>query len=269
MDKTILEIPTELLESAKLTPEEAKIELAIRLYQTRKLNDEQAAALAGNPKGIESLAWSSRETGHFNLDDFLSWASHDLKTPLNAIIGFSRVVIKGMDGPINEMQSADLTTVFNSGHRMLSLLGNLVDMARLNNGQIKLAREKCDVTSLINKMAGQWQAQSPAKPLATDIRIAAPTFTVDANRLHQVISNLLTYAAIRVTDGSLALSATDDATGLNIVIKSSGVKSRDKSEMDCAMLEFISASLLKLHGGKMDTLEETEDGMLIVFSLPR
>ena len=82
MDKTILEIPTELLEAARITPEEAKKELAVRLYQTHKLNDKQAAELAGDSKAVEALVWNKAETGHFDLDDFLDWASHDLKTPL-------------------------------------------------------------------------------------------------------------------------------------------------------------------------------------------
>src|SRR6185436_17692256 len=128
MEKTLLEIPTELLQAAKLTPEEAKTELAIRLYQQHKLNDKQAAELAGNPTAIEKLMWKDGETGRFDLNDFLDWASHDLKTPLNAVIGFTKVVIKGIDGPINETQNTDLTTAFTSGQRMLALISQLVEI---------------------------------------------------------------------------------------------------------------------------------------------
>ncbi|MBI5963359.1 MAG: hypothetical protein HY863_07795 [Chloroflexi bacterium] len=268
MDMTILEIPTELLEAAKLTAEEAKTELAIRLYQLHKLNEEQARALAGDATEIETLAWRNRETGHLDLDDFLSWASHDLKTPLNAIIGFSRVVVKGMDGPINETQAADLTTVFNGGQRMLAVMNNLVDMARLNNGYTKLSLDECDMTNLIGKAAERWQAQNPTKILTTEISVSTSIFHVDDIRLSQAITGLLTYAAIRVTTGSLTLSAREDANGLNFSIQSSGEKSRDKSEMDSAMLGFISTALIKLHDGKMEAIDETEDGMLIRFSLP-
>jgi K+-sensing histidine kinase KdpD/predicted HTH domain antitoxin len=269
MDKIILEIPTKLLEAAKLTPEEAKTELAIRLYQTHKLNDEQAVELAGDPKVIKELAWRNQETGHLDLDDFIAWAAHDLKTPLNAIIGFSRVVIKGMDGPINEIQAADLTTVFNGGQRMLVLLNNLVDMARLNNGYTKLSLDECDMINLIGKAAERWQTQNPTKILTTEINVSISIFNVDEARLSQVITNLLTYAAIRVTEGSLTLSAKEDESDLNITIQSLGQKSRDKSEMDSAMLGFISSALIKLHGGKTETIEETEGGMLIRFSIPR
>ena len=268
MDMTILEIPTELLEAANLTPEEAKTELAIRLYQLHKLNEEQAVQLAGDSKAIENLVWRNQATGHIDLDDFISWASHDLKTPLNAIIGFSRVVVKGMDGPINETQAADLTTVFNGGQRMLALMNNLVDMARLNNGHTRLSLDECDMTNLIGKAAERWQAQNPTKTLTTDISVSTLIFNVDDIRLSQVIADLLTYAAIRVTEGSLTLSAKEDANGLNFTIQSSGEKSRDKSEMDSAMLEFISMALIKLHGGKVEAIEETEDGILIRFSLP-
>lgn len=269
MDKTIIEIPTELLQAANLSPEEARIELAIRLYQLHKLNDEQAGDLAGDSKVIKDLAWGNAQTGYFELNDFLSWASHDLKTPLNAIIGFSRVLMKGMDGPINDIQSADLATVHNGGQRMLVLISNLVDMARLNNGEIALTREECDIVNIIKTAAGKWQTQNPAKSLETDINITTPTFNADTSRLQQIITNMLSYAAIRITEGTLSFSAKDEDNQLKFVIQSSGQKSRDKFEMDSAMLGFISTSLIKMHGGEINTIEEIDNGMLIVFSLPR
>jgi len=267
MDKTILEIPTELLQAAKITPEQARIELAIRLYQLHKLNDKQASELAGDPQAIEKLAWINRETGHFELDDFLDWASHDLKTPLNAVIGFSKLVIKGIDGPINETQTTDLTTVFNGGQRMLSLLSNLVDIARLNNGII-LSREEKNLATLITESAERWKTQNPTKPLTSDVQIASPTYSVDPQQMRHIITHLLSFAAVRVTEGAVSLSATENEQGLHVNIQSTGKKSVDKMEMDSAMLGFIASSLIKLHGGKMNEPLETDDGMLLSFSLP-
>jgi len=267
MDKTILEVPTELLQAAKLTPEEAKTELAIRLYQLHKLNDKQAGELAGDAKVIEELVWNKRETGHFELNDFLDWASHDLKTPLNAVIGFTKLVIKGIDGPINETQTTDLTTAFNGGQRMLSLLSNLVDIARLNNG-IKLSREDKNLATFITEIAERWKSSNPAKPLTFDIQIASPSYHVDPQQMRHIITHLLNFAAIRVTEGSVSLSATENEDSLHVKVQSTGKKAVDKSEMDSAMLGFITSSLIKLHGGKMDEPQETDDGLLLNFSLP-
>jgi signal transduction histidine kinase len=269
MDKTILEIPTELMQTAKITPEDLKRELAIRLYQTHKLNDKQAAELAGVAGAIESIAWSAGETGHFKLDDFLDWASHDLKTPLNAVIGFSKVVLKGIDGPINETQETDLTTVFNSGQRMLSLISMLVEVARINNGRTTLARESYDIASLISETANRWKSQNPSKPLTTDIQIASPMFDIDPIQIRQTINYLLALASIRVTEGVLSLSARDNEHGLEVSIQSTGKKNVDKMEMDSAMLRFITASLVKLHNGTIHEPHETDDGLQLSFSLPR
>jgi K+-sensing histidine kinase KdpD len=269
MEKTILEIPTELLEAAKITAEEAKTELAIRLYQQHKLNEDQARQLAGDPKVIEELVWCNNTTGRIDLDDFLSWASHDLKSPLNTIIGFTRVVIKGIDGPINENQSADLTTAFISSQRMLFFLNNLVDMARLNIGHITLRRAEVDLTGLIKESCDKWQIANPAKKLTYDINISKPVFSVDGIYLRNIVSSLLSYAAIRITDGVLSLTARDDQDGLHVNIQSAGKKSLDKFELDSAMFDFVCASLIKLHGGKMETPQDTEDGLLLAFSLPR
>jgi len=268
MDKTLLEIPTELLQAAKLTPEEAQTELAIRLYQLHKLNDKQAAEMAGDPKAIEKLVWSKRETGQFELNDFLDWASHDLKTPLNAVIGFTKLVIKGIDGPINETQNTDLTTAFNGGQRMLVLLSQLVEIARLNNGHLPLMRSENNLTNFITETAERWKVQNPTKPLTLDIQITSPTYSIDPQQMRQIITYLLNFAAIRVSEGLVSLSATENDQSINVSIQSAGKKTVDKFEMDSAMNSFIASSLIKLHGGIMNEPLETDDGLLLGFSLP-
>jgi len=269
MEKTILEIPTELLEAANITPEEARTELAIRLYQLHKLNEDQARELAGDPKVIEELIWNNTATGKIDLDNFLSWASHDLKSPLNTIIGFTRVVIKGIDGPVNEAQSADLTTAFVSSQKMLFLINNLVDMARLNMGHIHLRPVETDISNLLKEACERWQTANPAKKLMTEINVSNAVFSADNIYVRNIVSSLLSYAAIRVTEGSVSLNARDDENGLIVTIQSEGVKSRDKFELDSAMFDFVCAALIKLHGGKMDEPKDTEKGLLLAFSLPR
>lgn len=269
MDKTLIEIPTELLQAAELTPEEAKTELAIRLYQQHKLNEKQAAELAGHPEAIEKLTWNNGETGHFDLNNFLDWASHDLKTPLNAVIGFTKVVIKGIDGPINETQNTDLTTAFNSGQRMLALISQLVEIARINNGHMKLAREERNLADFLVELTERWKNLNPSKPLTADIQVTSPTFSLDALQLRQIINHALTFAALRVAEGTVLLSAQDNDTGVKVCIQSQGQKAADKMEMDTAMLGFIVASLVKLHGGNMEEPQETEAGLLLNFFLPR
>lgn len=269
MNKTTIEIPTELLEAARITPEEAKKELAIRLYQLHKLNDKQAAELAGDPRAVEALVWSNGETGHFDLDDFLDWASHDLKTPLNSVIGFTKVVMKGIDGPVNETQETDLSTAFIAGQRMLALISYLVEIARLNNGHIKLLRDDNNMEDIVTETTTRWKTQNPSMPLAIETKLSNPIFNVDKAQMQQIISYLLTFASVRVTDGTVSLSVSDSDNALKVRVQSNGKKGLDKAEMDSSMLSFITTSLVKLHGGTMDDPQETDDGLLLSFSLPR
>jgi K+-sensing histidine kinase KdpD len=144
-----------------------------------------------------------------------------------------------------------------------------VEIARLNNGQVTLSTKECNLADLLEEAVDRWKTQNLTVPLDMSVIINEPMFTVDSNLLRNVIINLLNYAAMRVTEGALSLSANDDNQGVKIEIQSAGKKSRDKSEMDSAMLGFITSSLIKLHGGKADEPQETEDGILLSFSLPR
>lgn len=267
MNSTLLELPTELLQAANITPQEAKRELAIRLYQLGKLNRKQAEELAGALAEGELPAWGGGPNTRFDLDSFLSWASHDLKTPLNSIIGFSKVVLKGIDGPINETQEKDLSTVFQAGQRMLALIGYLVDIARLNIGQTQAVREAVNVEEVLTETANRWKAQNPALTLALETNFSAPTLNLDKTQVRQLIAHLLTLAALRVSEGSVTLSAEGSDSTLQLRAQSLGKLKADKVEMDSAMLSFLIASLARLHNGKMDPPQETESGVLLTVTL--
>ena len=268
MDKTLIEVPTELLQAAKLTAQDARTQLAIRLYQMHRLNEAQARELAGDARAIESLVWGTQATGRVDLDEFISWASHDLKSPLNSMIGFLKVILKGMDGPVNDMQAGDLNTALNGSQRMLTLISHLVDMARLNNGEIALRLEVFSMPKLVEDAVDRWKLANPAVPVELSVNVIDPDLKLDMNYMRNVITNLLTFAAFRVTNGSIALDLHDEAGGLRVTAQSRGNKSRDKYEMDSTMLGFISGSLIRLHGGTMDEPQETDDGVLLSFVMP-
>ena len=163
----------------------------------------------------------------------------------------------------------DLNTVFTSGQRTLGLISNLVDIARLNIGHTTLSRGEVDIAGLIHESTERWKTQNPTKPLTTDIQIASPSFQVDMQQMRNILNHLLTFAAIRVTEGSVTLTAHDNDQGLTVSIQSAGKKGVDKMEMDSSMHNFIASSLIKMHGGKMEEPQETENGLLLRFSLPR
>ncbi len=268
MDKTIIEIPTELLNIARLSADEAKTELAIRLYRTNRLTFEQAKEL-GNISGTQLIQQLWEKENQFDLNDFLSWASHDLKTPLNAIIGFSKVVLKGIDGPVNELQVTDLTAVNVNGQRMLALLSSLVDIARLNNAEVKLTLTQVDFSTFIAEVAKRWTAQNPAKELALDANLLSPIIDAEAPRLRQAIMGLVTYTSLFIDKGSIHLNVADDASGINVTIQSNGEKARDKNVMDGAMHSFFGKSIIELHGGRIEMMQEMDDGAMVILSLPR
>jgi hypothetical protein len=111
------------------------------------------------------------------------------------------VVLKGIDGPINETQQNDLSTVFTAGQRMLSLISYLVEIARLNNGHTQLSRENADIAELITETTSRWKTQNQTKPLTVETNLTNPIFNVDKAQMRQIISHLLSFASVRVTEG--------------------------------------------------------------------
>jgi signal transduction histidine kinase len=267
---TTIEIPGDLLGAARCTPEEAKLLLAKELFKQGRLNESQAMQLGGAAARLEKLFIKKDDADQIEMDQFISWAAHDFKSPLNAVIGFTKVVLKGIDGPVNEVQVTDLTSAHSSGQRMLTLTNNLIDMARLNTGEISLELNPGDLAQTIADACNRWKKQNPAKELDATIELNQADFNFDGARLRQVLNGLLTYAANHVAEGGkVTLRATEDAQNARVEITSSGEKARDKYEMDLRMIAFINRGLLRLHGGTLDLGEDSGSGLSLNFTLPK
>ena len=270
MDYAAIEIPSKILEAANLSAKDIKAELAIQLYRQRRISLDQAHDLAGESTVLQEWLEKKGWSGHIEMDQFISDAAHDLKSPMNAITGFTKVVMKGIDGPVNETQVGDLNTAFIAGQRMLALLNNLIDMARLNIGEIAIEKSVGDLSSVIADACSRWKAQNPNKELQSEIQITTPGMFLDGTRIRQVIVGLLTYAGNHVADsGKLTLLAQDENDQFAIRIESAGDKPRDKYEMDLVMLDFICRGLIARHGGELNLGEDTGAGITLIVHLPK
>ena len=76
--------------------------------------------------------------------------AHDLRSPLNAVIGFSRIMLKGIDGPLNDLQSQDLETIHESGQHLLGLINNILDMSKIEAGKMELQMDYTDLEEIVD-----------------------------------------------------------------------------------------------------------------------
>jgi signal transduction histidine kinase len=127
--------------------------------------------------------------------DFLANVSHELRTPLTAILGFSEVLLRGDDGPLNPRQHEDLTTVLSSGRRLLDLIDDLIDISRIEGNRLELDTQPLDLEPLLFGVVDELRALAGAKGIgltftATDSMIVV----ADRVRLYEVFLNLVSNA---------------------------------------------------------------------------
>ncbi len=155
-------------------------------------------------------------------NDFLANMSHELRTPLNSIIGFSKVILKGIDGPLTEMQEQDLSTIYNSGIHLLNLINDILDQAKIAAGKMDLHFDYFDLKTCIDAVRSIGIGLVKDKPISLHVEIGPglPRAFGDELRTRQVLLNLVSNAAKFTSEGSITIRAyqTRDAdTGAPMV----------------------------------------------------
>jgi signal transduction histidine kinase/HAMP domain-containing protein len=220
---------------------------------------------------------------------FLANMSHELRTPLNSIIGFSRVILKGIDGPLTDLQKQDLTAIYSSGQHLLGLINDILDLSKIEAGKMELNFEEVDLEEIAKGVMSTAIALVKDKPqvelrqtLAPDL----PTIIADATRTRQVLLNLISNAAKFTDEGYIELIATSDDQFVFLTVKDTGI-GIPEDKFETLFKEFeqvdgsstravggtglglpISRRFIELHGGNIQVKSEVGVGSEFTIQLP-
>lgn len=223
---------------------------------------------------------------------FLANMSHELRTPLNSIIGFSKVILKGIDGPITSKQEEDLSAIYNAGQHLLGLINDILDLSRIEAGKMELAFTEVDLSEIIRGVMSTAVGLVKEKPieLILDIPDDLPMLQADNIRVRQVLLNLVSNAAKFTEEGHIGVSARTIKRGTqtDIVIAvfdtGPGIHPADQekifepfSQVDASPTRksggtglglSICRHLVELHGGIIWVESVPGEGSTFAFTLP-
>ncbi len=207
-----------------------------------------------------------------DLAHFLSVEAHDLRSPFNQIVGFSKLVINGQDGPLTDLQKEDLTTVYRSGLRAVTLMNNLIDMARLTLGEKSATPSAVAAAPLFDQALAQWKKYYPGRTLQVETKSVPPLADINADetQLKQILVNLMAYIAEFVEDpATLLIQAEAEAEWAVLTIESTGKKSMLQSALDLQLLGYVSRAFIELNRGVIRSSARRETGAMICIAFPK
>lgn len=138
---------------------------------------------------------------------FLATMSHEFRTPLNSIIGFTGILLQGLAGPLNEEQTKQLGMVRGSARHLLELINDVLDISKIEAGQLEVHAEPFDLRESIERVIASVKPMAEKKNLALGISIAPELSDMvsDRRRLEQILLNLINNAIKFTEQGSISL----------------------------------------------------------------
>lgn len=134
-------------------------------------------------------------------DRFLATMSHELRTPMNAIIGYTGTLLMRLPGPLTQEQERQLSTIQTSARHLLSLINDLLDLAKIDSGKVEIAVEPVDCAAVVEEVVATLRPFAEKKRIELAVRAPsgqAPLKT-DRRAMSQIVINLVTNA-IKFTD---------------------------------------------------------------------
>ncbi len=222
--------------------------------------------------------------------EFLANMSHELRTPLNSIIGFSRVILKGIDGPINDLQQQDLEAIHHSGQHLLDMINNILDLSKIEAGKMELSIEEIQLPDILDSVIATARGLVKEKPikLISSIPENFPQVSADRTRVRQILLNLLQNAAKFTEEGTITVSVDrlPNSPFAKIAVIDTGIgiakADQDKlferfSQVDSSLTRkvggtglglSITRALVDMQGGRIDLESIEGKGTTFWFTLP-
>ena len=220
--------------------------------------------------------------------EFLSRMSHELRTPLNAVLGFAQLLLNDPGAPLQEGQRSRLVHIERAGQHLLSMIGDVLDLSRIEGDNLPLALEPLHVRTLVDESFALVQPTARA----AGVRLVSqcdgdPHVRADASRLRQVLVNLLSNAVkynrsggqvlVEVTapaPESVRIAVTDTGLGLTPaqqlhLFEPFNRLGAERSSVEGTGLGLaISLRLIELMHGRISVQSQPGDGSTFVIELP-
>jgi signal transduction histidine kinase/DNA-binding response OmpR family regulator len=220
--------------------------------------------------------------------EFLASMSHELRTPLNAIIGFSEVLLERMFGELNERQDDYLRDIWSSGKHLLELLNDILDLSKIEAGQMVLNRSEFAVRESLEHCLSMVRERALNQRILLSLEVDPDVGLLDADRLRfrQIVLNLLSNAVKFTPEGGrvdVRAGLRDQDLVVEVADTGPGVAAEDRQRIFDAFQQgsrnpgqtegtglglTLSKRILELHGGRIWVDSEAGQGSTFGFALP-
>ncbi|MDD3480979.1 MAG: ATP-binding protein [Patescibacteria group bacterium] len=158
-------------------------------------------------------------------DEFISMASHQLRTPLTAIKGYLSMLLEGDAGEIRVSQYDFVNEAFQGANRMVGLINDLLNVSRMETGRFFLEPVEVDMEKVVNEEVKQLTKQAKEKGLKLEVKVSGkiPKVWVDETKIRQVVMNFADNAIYYTTKGSVTVSLEADKTYVIYKVKDTGI----------------------------------------------
>lgn len=221
--------------------------------------------------------------------EFLANMSHELRTPLNAINGFSEMMAKEMIGPLGDKRYVEYAQdIHNSGHHLLALINDILDMAKIEAGKHSLHLEEVDLANVAEEAVRLMRNRADDGGLIVTLDMSdLPRVEADHRAVKQVILNLLSNSIKFTPRGGqvrIAARAVSEVVQISVMDTGIGISKEDldrlaqpfqqvehqhaKTQHGTGLGLALSKSLIELHEGRFDMASEPGRGTTVSFTLP-
>jgi signal transduction histidine kinase len=220
---------------------------------------------------------------------FLANMSHELRTPLNSIIGYSEVLLDGVDGDLTEDAEEDVEAIHDSGKHLLSIINEILDLAKIEAGQMQLDAQEVDLPQFIKDIvhSGQILVKDKGVMLEWVEQSEVPVIKADPIRVRQVLWNLISNAVKFTEAGSVTVTyGMHSDTEIFVKVEDTGIGMTEEgvgsiferfSQVDGSSTRraggtglglTITRQLVRMHGGEVYVESEVGVGSTFWFTLP-